>query len=323
MQQPLNRNFRAADSKFYVKLLPLTTKKIQIFYLISFYASILSLKKKRKLTAFSVLYNSLFSQNKPIMKVKLRKWFSLSQQDKKVNFIKKIKRLFIDRYRWHKNEEFLRYKMFRKFFKRQFRKFRHISKNRLFITLFRGHFHEVTGFSEKNIMQLWFRFKRGTNKYWGHINLVQKFSQSILLMPHNLALFFNLAPSLSAARSLVQSGALVVNGLTSLNLKYFVRPGDTIQITPRIWSAVKGLYNYQRWTYLQSKLIYVSFFQIDWSMLLFTMVSWPRGFEMLPPSFLSERWIRYYIRQLPVRNRKYQKVKMVWKEHSRLQFTRK
>jgi hypothetical protein len=73
MQQPLNRNFRAADSKFYVKLLPLTTKKIQIFYLISFYASILSLKKKRKLTAFSVLYNSLFSQNKPIMKVKLRK----------------------------------------------------------------------------------------------------------------------------------------------------------------------------------------------------------------------------------------------------------
>jgi hypothetical protein len=98
----------------------------------------------------------------------------------------RFKLLFKQRSHWHHNKEFLRYKIFRKFFKWQFARYRHISKNRLFIYLFRRQFQNLTGYSERVFFRHWLTYRRGTAKYWGMCNLVQEFSQALLLMPQQL-----------------------------------------------------------------------------------------------------------------------------------------
>lgn len=221
------------------------------------------------------------------------------------------------RQRMHYYQHKQRLSVFKNFFKKQFSRFRHISKNRLFISLFRAHFSSITGFKEKQLMFMWFNFRRKHTKFWGTANLVSKFSQSILLTATHLAMFFGIAPTLSAARALVNVGALIINGVPCVSSSTFARPGDTLQVTPNLWVRARRFYFYQQWSYLKLKLSRVSFFQVDWSMLLFTLVTWPKTYELVAPSYLSERWIRYYIRHFPVRNRKYQKVKMIWKAYPR------
>jgi len=67
---------------------------------------------------------------------------------------KSLKHLLIDRYRYHANKEFYRNKVFRKFFKRVFARHRKIPKHRLFNSLLRGQFFQLTGFREKELMAL-------------------------------------------------------------------------------------------------------------------------------------------------------------------------
>ena len=108
-------------------------------------------------------------------------------------------------------------------------------------------------------------------------------------MPHNIALFLQIAPTLSSAKSLAQHGALVINGRISTDLGVFIKPGDTIQIVPKLWNLVTRFYNFKQWSYLKIKLTYISFLQVDWSMHLFSLVHWPQAHQLIPTSFLSER----------------------------------
>jgi hypothetical protein len=68
---------------------------------------------------------------------------------------------------------------------------------------------------------------------------------------------------------------------------------------------------------IQTKLLNIKFFQIDWSMLLFTMISWPKDHYTVAPSFLSERWLRFYVHFLPSKMAKKNKsrIKTIWMKH--------
>ena len=114
----------------------------------------------------------------------------------------------------------------------------------MFRNLLKAHFLRITGFHEKQLLNLWSRFRRGTNKYWGPVNLVTKFSQSLLLMPENIVLFLGFAPTQAAAKVLIQSGGLLINGLSSAKLNYFVKSGDILQLNFRTRLFSKRLFSY-------------------------------------------------------------------------------
>jgi ribosomal protein S4 len=61
---------------------------------------------------------------------------------------------------------------------------------------------------------------------------VQKFSATLLLRPNNLVLILALAPSRAAADVLINSGTIIVNGVSVVGQAQFIRPGDIIQINP-------------------------------------------------------------------------------------------
>lgn len=243
----------------------------------------------------------------------------LETQQSRYSFLRNLKGLRI----YQTSKKLYRFKLFRKFFRRSFHRYRRIRKHKLFISLFRAYFKHYTSYNEKEMMDLWLNFRRGTNKYWSQVSLVQRFSQSILLIPQHIALILNLAPSLSAARALAQAGGLLINGSSSANLLHFLRPGDMFQFLPKLWLLAKQLLPFQSWKYLRFKANYLRFFQVDWSMLLFVFIRWPYAFELKAPKFLSERWIRFYIRQFPVHSRKYYKVKMTWKYYPNTRRTRR
>lgn len=221
--------------------------------------------------------------------------------------------IILRQFGWYEVDSLTRLKWYRKWFKKRFSRFRKIKKDRMFRNLLKSHFLQVTGFYEKQLLNLWARFRRGTNKYWGPVNLVTKFSQSLLLMPENIILFLGFAPTQGAAKILIQSGGLSVNGLSSANLNYFVKPGDILQLNSKTWFFSKRMFSYNAWDALRLRLSFISFFQVDWSMLMFSLVRWPYIHELIAPSFLSERWVRYYIRQFPVKLKQFHNGKLEWK----------
>jgi hypothetical protein len=218
---------------------------------------------------------------------------------------------------WFNRRKLNRWKMHKRFFNLQMRRYRHITKHRLFITLFRGYFKFFSGFNEKELMYNWFQFRRKNTKFWAMSNLVQRFSQSLLLTPKYLILFFGFATTIhAAAAAAAASGSITINGCSAAH-NYFLLPGDTMQVIPKLIIAAKKFYHYQEWNYLKLKISYIRFLLVDWSMLMFTSVEWPKKYELCAPSYLSERWVRFYIRHFPVRQRKYQKVKMEWRPYPR------
>ena len=128
------------------------------------------------------------------------------------------KELLRRRYGWANENALIRIKWFRKRFKRWFSRFRKIKKHRAFASLLRSYFESLTGYSEKQMLYLWYNFRRSYDNYYGSRSLVQKFSQSLLLVPNKLILFLGFAPSRYVAKALIQSGALVINGVSSTNL---------------------------------------------------------------------------------------------------------
>jgi hypothetical protein len=85
-----------------------------------------------------------------------------------------------------------------------------------------------------------------------------------------------------------------------------------------IWRSVRHFFDYQKWNNDFRALQYVPFLQVDWSSLMFMMTRWPRKYELVAPSFLSERWVRYYVRQFPSKIRNFRKVEGNWKVYKRI-----
>lgn len=231
----------------------------------------------------------------------------------KRGYIKHIVRM---RYRWFFQPKLSQFKLFKKFFKRTLKRYRKIYKNKLFVSKLRAHFPKLTGFTEKGLLKLWLPFRRNYNEYWSAGNAVRRFSQSLLLTPRSLLVFLQLSPSFAASKHIIKSGAVSINGLAVTAFTQF-RPGDIMQLNFVIWRSVRHFFDYQRWNNDFRGLRHVSFLQVDWSSLMFMMVRWPRKYELVAPSFLSERWIRYYIRQFPAKIRNFRKADGNWKVYKR------
>ena len=57
-----------------------------------------------------------------------------------------------------------------------------------------------------------------------------------------LLLFLGLAPSRYVAKIMSNSGAIVINCVSSSIINRAVKPMDVIQLTPRIWDYIKNFY---------------------------------------------------------------------------------
>lgn len=221
------------------------------------------------------------------------------------------------RYRWFFQPKLSQFKLFKKFFKSSLKRYRKINKNKLFISKFRSHFSKLTGFTEKDLLQLWLPFRRNYNQYWSTSNAVLRFSQSLLLTPASFLVFLQLSPSFAVSKYIIKSGAVSINGLAITAFTQF-RPGDIMQLNFVIWKSVRHFFDYQKWNNDLRPLQHISFLQADWSALMFMMIRWPRKYELVAPSFLSERWIRYYIRQFPSKIRNFKKANGNWKMYKRI-----
>ena len=74
--------------------------------------------------------------------------------------------------------------------------------------------------------------------------------------------------------SLVRSGNLIVNGQHCTNRYFGLKVGDIAQINTKFFKVNKALFNYHQWKKHNSvRLQYLSFLQVDVSMLMFMVVS--------------------------------------------------
>ena len=252
---------------------------------------------KRLLTT-APLVPALHKKNK----TKLFKWIAINM---KRQTYKKI--MIKNRYGWFHNKKLYSVKWFRHRLKRWLGRFRKISKDKLFNYLFRNNFSLLTGYNEKLLLNFWSRFRRGSNKYYGSTNLVKRFASSLLLSPANLLLLLRFAPSIAVANSLVKSGNIIVNGTLVSNMFCTLKPGDIVQVNKKFFQLNKLMYSYHQWKVSYRNINYISFLEVDISLLMIFVISAPHGYELIAPKFLSEKWIRYYIFRFPVRYKKYVK----------------
>jgi ribosomal protein S4 len=109
------------------------------------------------------------------------------------------------------------------------------------------------------------------------------------LLPQNFIIFLGLAPSQFASKILIQSGCIIINGVSSVKFSTFIKPGDIVQVLPQMINYSKIMFKYQQWSYVKTRLNYISFLQVDWALLMFSIIKWPLKYELIGPSFLSER----------------------------------
>jgi hypothetical protein len=101
---------------------------------------------------------------------------------------------------------------------------------------------------------------------------------------------------------------VAVNGRTA-SVFTSVGPGDIFQINIKAVVNTHSIINYQKWNNFAHHNKNFPFIQADWSSMLFLIIKWPGQHELIAPKFLSERWLRYYIRHFPTRIQKYRSVK--------------
>ena len=279
------------------------------------------LKEKNLVLAYSEIHaNSLLNRHSMVPEVggaftmrPVEKNMSGSAKEKR-GYIKHMVRL---RYRWHFRHELSQFKLFRKFFRRGLKRYRKIQKNRLFVTKFRKNFSKLTGFNEKFIYLKWLHFRKNYNQYWSTSNAVARFGQSLVLVPYCFLVIAKVAPSLAASKHLINSGAVSINGVSTTSFGTFI-PGDILQINLTAFQGLRVLFSYQQWNNIGIENNTLPFMYVDWSCMLFMLTRWPRGYEFAAPSFLSERWVRYYVRIFPNRAARFKKMSYNTKTYKQL-----
>lgn len=230
-------------------------------------------------------------------------------------------KILYNRKNWHRKDNLIRFKLFRKKLRNKFkhlmrrRSSRRIRKHKAFMKLIRAYLPNIIGMTENNIMKLWFPFRRGQRRYWFGANLVNKFSNALILMPSRFMINMGVAPTIYTSKMLENAGFIIINGIQSTQFKSYIKPKDISQILPSIYIYIKKLFKYNRWVCLFTKAKNYSFIHADFSMLIFYILRWPFSYELFGPKFFSERWIRYLMADWPIRLSRYRPVKSVWKSY--------
>lgn len=215
------------------------------------------------------------------------------------------KRWYFTMSRWKRLVEF------RRMLRKAWRSYRKLQKNFLFIKLLRANFKYILGMQESDLLKNWLKVRRGT-KHDINISTVDYFNQSLQLKMDGLAMFLGLAPNRLMAQELIHFGGIRVNGMVVTNKNYSINLNDMVQIDLKVNQEIQSLYKSAHWSLVRARLKFTQFLQVQWSLMLFMMVRWPKNYELLNESMLNQRWVRFFIRYFPVRISKYKKAKVKW-----------
>lgn len=194
---------------------------------------------------------------------------------------------------------------FKKAFNKAATNYRRLSKEFLFLKVFKSHLKTILGIDESNLYKHWQYFRHGFNSNIN--NALERFYLSLYLRLDNFLLIIGLAPNQPVATELIRSGMIRLNGVVLTNANLFIKPADSIQFELSHRNNFVTLYSRTSWKLIKIKS--VPFICALWSIMLFKLLRWPNAYEITEASLLDIRWIRYYIRQLPIKKLKYIKIK--------------
>ena len=263
-------------------------------------------KKKRKPSKFLFKTKNLKSTLKKINKqinYKL-KWYNY-YEFKSFRWKFQKKRWYFTMSKWKRLSEF------RRMLRNAWRNYRKLQKNFLFIKLLRANFKHILGIQESDLLKKWVKIRRGTNSN-NAISSVDFLNQSLQLKLDGLSMFLGLVPNRLMAQEFVHFGGLRVNGCVSTNENFSLHQNDILQVDIKVIQEIRALYKDAHWNSVRARLKFVSFLQVQWSLMLFMLVRWPQNYELLEESILNQRWVRFFIRYFPVRVSKYKKAKVRW-----------
>jgi hypothetical protein len=272
-----------------------------------------TVKHEAVLSIYNTRLEDIYDIKYPRLRRKIRRLTTRSQLQKLSN---KGKLRVAIRYRavWYKNKRLRRTKWFRKRLRKWQGRFRRINKSAAYNRYIRIHFYLLTGLSESDLFRAWREsYKKGRSNSWGGENLlVQKFHQLVLLSPVYFILLLRLAPSIAAAQCLIRSGMLIINGQSRSSGFISIKPGDLVQVNYTAMQVTRQLFTFQAWKTNFQNILGLQFLYIDWSLNMFVLVRQPYLHELTSPTFLSERWLRYYIRQFPRKIKYYRPINPNW-----------
>jgi len=202
------------------------------------------------------------------------------------------------------NLAYIKNKLLRKRLRRWTNRYRKIKKYVVYNKIILQLFAILTGLNLFNIKQLWLKIRRNSLNSWGTNYLINTFTIQITLLPHNLLFLLGFISSTMSGLLLLKQGAVIRNGQISTSTSPF-KPGDIIQLQSWILHLDKRLYSQHTLNTAYNKVSYLPFLYVDFSILLITIIRYPFSYELLPRSFLSTRWVRYYIRNFSVKNKHY------------------
>ena len=95
---------------------------------------------------------------------------------------------------------------------------------------FRIFFEKSTGFKELELRNIWRRSSaRNLRTAGGTERAMQRFSYAVRLRLDSLSVFSGLAPTVGAGKELIQSGAILMNGIQISTSYYVFNPKDILQ----------------------------------------------------------------------------------------------
>jgi len=218
----------------------------------------------------------------------------------KIKFLS-IKKSIILRQFQHQNLRYAKNRLLRKRLRRWTNRYRKIKKHAAYNNVVLRLFSILTGLSLFHIKKMWLIIRRSNLNSWGINQLINHFTIQITLLPHNLLFLLGLISSTMSGLLLLKQGAIICNGQIHTGTTA-LQPGDILQLQPNALQSNKFMYSVAR---KYSKIAYLPFIYFDFSLLLIMVLRYPYLYELLFHSFLSTRWVRYYIRGFSVKNKHY------------------
>lgn len=218
----------------------------------------------------------------------------------KIKFFSIKKSIILKQFQ-HQNLQYAKNRLLRKRLRRWTNRYRKIKKHAAYNSIVLRLFSILTGLSLVHIKKLWLITRRSNLNSWGINQLINNFTIQITLLPHNLLFLLRLIPSTISGLLLLKQGAIICNGQIHTG-STALQPGDILQLQPNTLQSNKFMHSVTR---KYSKVAYLPFIYFDFSLLLIMILRYPFSYELLFHSFLSTRWVRYYIRGFSIKNKHY------------------
>ena len=202
---------------------------------------------------------------------------------------------------------FFEYKRWRKSYQlalwfRRLRSYRKLKKERFYMGLFRLFFYYLGNINEASLTNMWKRFRQLDSRYNLTIGGGNRFLQVLQLRLSNLLVFLGLATNSFNALEASKIGLVRINGFTKINPYSTLMIGDMLQINLDAAQGYLSLFSDLYWVRVESQTNFVGFIQVMFSMLLFTVIRWPRQYELLETdSRLNNRMLLQLLRLFPFR----------------------